>query len=94
MTNRQKAIIKCVQPWLSEVHAGAVRQMAQLPVGMMSFFFVPRAIATFFSESYSYVHLVPYVIEVIKLSDGFKFRVGDYQRRKGWCAPKFRMLYP
>ena len=93
MTNRQKAILARVRPWLSEVYATAAQELGASPVGYQMNVSIPRRFEVRAGSSYQPQPMLDHV-EVLKDTDGYRFRVAGSYYRKGLTAPKFRKLLP
>lgn len=94
MTERQKAEIARVRPWLSQVYQQAVAMLNDSPVGHMASIFVPRKCEVRVGQGYNpqYRQAMTDRVDVLKMPDGYKFRIAAPLYRKGWTAPKWRRL--
>ena len=93
MTERQKAEIARVRPWLSQVYQQADEVLSERPVGHMASIFVPRKVEVRLGMPYNlHRQAMQDRVDVLKLPDGYKFRVSGPLYRKGWTAPKWRRL--
>lgn len=91
MTERQKAEIARVRPWLSQAYQQADEVLSQRPVGHMASIFVPRKCEVRRGQGYTPQAMADRV-DVLKLPDGYRFRISGPLYRKGWTAPKWRRL--